>query len=323
MNKLRTLTVRLLRTWTVIFAALLQLGTSTLADTGDFDQIVAFGDSLMDSGNAFVLTGEVATPPFAPIPSAAYAIGGHHFSNGKTWVEVLGQALGLQRSTGPSARNPARFSNYAVGGSRARDFDRGVSATYQVQQYLGAGAASETALYIFGFGANDVRDVLQATDMATGQQIIGAAVASISNNLLALCTAGAKHIVIPNVANIGTTPFVQTLASDLGDPSIPVSASFVSDLFNGIVQQSLTYLVQPSCSETTFYTLDLFELSTEISENYEEFGFVSNQACLTFGTTGGAICSKPNSYFFWDGIHPTKAGHAIIAGEAINALSSR
>ena len=75
MNKLRTLTVRLLRTCTVIGVALLHLGTAAVADTANFDQIVAFGDSLMDSGNAFVLTGEVATPPFESIPSAAYAIG--------------------------------------------------------------------------------------------------------------------------------------------------------------------------------------------------------------------------------------------------------
>ncbi len=74
-----------------------------------YSRIVAFGDSLADPGNAFTLLQISAVPPFEPIPSAPYARGGHHFSNGATWVEQLGGTLGLLRSgdRGPAVRAAA------------------------------------------------------------------------------------------------------------------------------------------------------------------------------------------------------------------------
>jgi outer membrane lipase/esterase len=29
--------------------------------------------------------------------------------------------------------------------------------------------------------------------------------------------------------------------------------------------------------------------------------------------SGGTVCATPNQYLFWDELHPTAAGHAIIA----------
>jgi phospholipase/lecithinase/hemolysin len=43
-------------------------------------------------------------------------------------------------------------------------------------------------------------------------------------------------------------------------------------------------------------------------------------ACLTFGVVRNPFCQTPNRYLFWDGIHPTRAGHAILADTAARAL---
>ena len=283
------------------------------ANSAEYQRIVAFGDSVMDSGNAFVITGEIAIQPFQPIPGAAYAIGGHHFSNGKTWVEQLGQAIGLQASTGPSERDPVIFSNYAIGGSRARDGAAGTSASQQVARYLTftGGAAPADNLYIFGFGGNDVRDALVAQNPA----IVGEAVNAIAGNLLSLCTSGARDIVVVNVANLGIIPAVQSL----GEPAIS-GATALSAGLNGAVQQAINDVVQVFCPETRFAVLDLFGLSTAIFSYPQGFGFDSTEPCLTFGVTANAICSEPDTKFFWDGIHPTRAGHAVVAEQALQLL---
>ena len=70
------------------------------------------GDSLSDPGNAFALTGEQSVPPYDTldpflVPSAPYARGGHHLSNGATWVEQLGKTLKVNKSVVNPGSSPA------------------------------------------------------------------------------------------------------------------------------------------------------------------------------------------------------------------------
>ena len=47
---------------------------------------------------------------------------------------------------------------------------------------------------------------------------------------------------------------------------------------------------------------------------------VVNAACVT-PNRPPFHCQKPEDYLFWDGIHPTKAGQAILAQEVADALA--
>ena len=81
------------------------------------------------------------------------------------------------------------------------------------------GQAPSDALYSFTFGGNDVRDALAAGGDPT---IIGDAVMAITANLLALCEAGARDIVVSNVANVGVTPAVRASARVVSMNSRPL-----------------------------------------------------------------------------------------------------
>jgi len=89
--------------------------------------LVVFGDSLSDSGNAFAFVHANATPPDFGlnellVPTVApYAIGGHHFTNGDTWVEQLASALHIGRFTKPAfASASPNAMNFAIATARAR-----------------------------------------------------------------------------------------------------------------------------------------------------------------------------------------------------------
>src|SRR3954467_4049420 len=103
-----------------IFASLLACALLASGSAGaqqPFERIVVFGDSLSDPGNAFALGAGQSTPPdwgvdALLVPAAPYAIGGHHFSNGPSWVEQLARPVGLAQSVRPAlAGGPA--TNYA------------------------------------------------------------------------------------------------------------------------------------------------------------------------------------------------------------------
>lgn len=63
-----------------------------------------------------------------------------------------------------------------------------------------------------------------------------------------------------------------------------------------------------------FVSFDVNAFLTNIEADPASFGIANaTDPCLRFGVTGNAICARPNDYLFWDGIHPTKHGHSLVA----------
>ncbi len=308
-----------MRTSKSLLAVIILLFGMRLAEAADPSRLVVFGDSLSDPGNAFVLTLDVSFPPFELIPSAPYARGGLHFSNGPTWVEQLGYRLHRGFSTGPALLAPKIFSNYAVGASRARQ-EGTTSLAIQVGRYLhdAGGVAPTDALYVVYIGNNDIRDALAAlaTDPsgATSGTILNAAMVALRDNLLALYAAGARHFLIPNAPNLALLPAVR-----LQGPKAQAAAQLLSTNFNLGLTQLLGGLEASVPVKIT--RLDVFSLLAEVAAAPNSFGFTDvEHSCITPGVLRGAYCVSPDTYVYWDGIHPTRTAHALLAQRAYAAL---
>jgi len=308
--------------------ALLAFAPVGSALAGAPQRFVVFGDSLSDPGNAFVLLGDVEVPPFdSLIPDAPYARGALHFSNGATWVEqlsVLDQAL---PSTGPALLHPVLFSNYAVGGARARhegpcDLEKGpFDLSRQVCLFLRdfGGHVPADALYVMFVGGNDLRDALDALardpTFGTSLGIVETAVTTIRGNLIDLYAAGARNFLVANAPDISLAPAVR-----LSGPVAQGAARFLAAQFNDGLE-AILHGLELGLRGTHIARFDVFRILNEIVRAPGDFGLTEvEQPCIAVDTKAQPYCANPDTFLFWDGIHPTVAGHRILAERARAAL---
>jgi phospholipase/lecithinase/hemolysin len=301
-----------------------------------YKRIVVFGTSLSDPGNAFALAGGVNTPPnylqdIFMVPSAPYAQGGHHLTNGATWIEQLARPMGLAGTVRPAFRGAAGATNYAVAGTRA--FDDGDPTTFQLStqvdaflQSLGGNPVPANWLIVMEMGSNDVRDAFVAglSDPGLANAIFVGALQSIGANLTRLRAAGATNFLIwSSVPNIGVTPAVRTLAAALeaqfGIPQAVVigAATGTAAAFSAQLENIVAGLELSGANVTR---LNVFPMVNALVADPASFGLTNvTMPCIT-PNLAPYKCQNPDEYLFWDGIHPTSAVHGILAQAAAAAL---
>jgi phospholipase/lecithinase/hemolysin len=302
----------------------------------DFDGLVVFGTSLSDPGNLFALLGGVNVPPSYDfedpllVPTSAYAIGGHHLSNGDTWIEQLAKKLRMSRSALPAFRDANPYAmNYAIAGTRAGPTAPIPQLTfaYQVSAFLDdvGGVAPSNELYVIEIGVNDVRDALLVylTCVAGGgdQMVCSAAATGVLNDALGqiqhqvgiLQNAGANKFFYLNVAKLGVLPSIKTLDFIYGNTGAVIGlANTLAQYFNAGLE---------SIFASNVPLLNVYDLSDKIVGAPEDYGLTNAEdACVT-PNVPPYKCQNPNEYLFWDGVHPTKAGHAIFADAAAAVLN--
>jgi outer membrane lipase/esterase len=297
-----------------------------------YDRVVVFGDSLSDPGNAYYLLGTALTPPYATlnallIPDAPYAIGGHHFSDGPTWIEQFSRSLDLKSSAGPALVNDSKShrqrNNYAIGGARARNSGSGIDFTDQVNIYLSRGDGSNNAasLYVVEFGGNDVRDAIAALAIdptgGVSASIITDALTALSDNILSLYASGARVFLIANSPDLSLTPAIRTL--DLLSPGSGMAAAIISAQFNADFDALLAQL-QAQLPAVSIAKLDIYHELHNIVANPDQYRLSNvTDPCVTPNIPPYS-CRMAKRTLFWDGIHPTKRGHAIFAELARDTL---
>ncbi|MEP0755500.1 SGNH/GDSL hydrolase family protein [Trichocoleus sp. Lan] len=302
---------QILATGFVLFSFLLPLK----AVAASFDRIYVFGDSLSDTGNVSNLTGG-----FSP-QSPPYYQG--RFSNGPIWVDALANKLGLAPALVTELAGGANSSNginFAFGGATSGTknvagplpglqteidwFKSGLAKTKQ--------SADSEALYIVWAGGNDYLGG-KVTDPTEPVKNISAAVTSLFN-------VGARNFLVANLPDLGKAPVGLS-----GGIAVSNGLNQLTGLHNLGLSQTLAGLSK-SLTGINLKSLDVNSLFNNVIANKEKFGFTNvTDSCLTNyeGPQDSTydICDNPDSYLFWDNIHPTAAGHKLVADLAFAALT--
>lgn len=288
------------------FAGLALLACSTWASAAAYDGLYIFGDSLSDAGNnALVIgadPGQVITGN-TYIPSRPYASG--QYSNGNVWARSFADGLGLGAYGMPSL---AGGGNFAFGGARTRVDGANAgfppSVRTQVKGFLDGmgGTISADALYVVASGGNDARDALEAIagGAPLGATLLNTAIsyANSTHRIVdRLQAAGAEHIIVWNVPDLGLAPAVTA-----GGAQAATLGHKVANFMNMALGNALA-------GEADVQIFDTFGLLNAAAADPAAFGLTNvTDACGNVD----AGCD-PLTSLFWDGIHPTSAGHALLA----------
>jgi outer membrane lipase/esterase len=297
--------------WSFAFACLI---SSSGAHAG-YSSLFIFGDSLSDSGNnAIVLAPNVTPVPISGntfIPTYPYASG--HYTNNQVWAQSFAAAFGL--SALPSL---AGGTDYAFGGATTGPISNDLfnpfpaSLLTQAAFFLAqhANMAPSSALYVVAGGGNNARAALDAIGACLNPACVAGVIQSTA---VAFATdeativgelegAGARHIVVWDAPDVGLAPAI--LASG-------PSASAIGTLLASSMNAALMNVIGADPDVKLF---DLFGLQDAFVANPADFGLTNvKDACAQF------VNCNPANYLFWDGIHPTSAGHQLIS-DAMVAL---
>lgn len=314
----------------------------SMAAASPYSNLFILGDSLSDTGNVkTVYDNVVANVGGSPdpskigpvIPTSPYyhdGAGGATFSNGLNYTQVLANRLGLSATA-----SELGGTNYSQGGART-DYQifqflnpfttppkafRGLKAQRDDLLADNGNVLDPNALYVVFGGGNNVQDILAGV-RSTGNTGLGAprdingTIADISDVVGSLFDAGAKHLILANVPNVGLVPRIQELNGAV--PGIVGLAGQVSVGINLGINQ---IVLANEAAGRDIRLLDVFSLLNDTIANAASLGFTNtNQRCyagddLAFLTVG-SVCANPDEYVFWDGIHPTARVHEILGNAA-------
>jgi outer membrane lipase/esterase len=256
----------------------------TISSAARFGELAVLGDSLCDSGNA------------------------GRFSDGPVWVERLAEALGL-----PLQPSREGGTNHAVGGARAAG-----GGPFDLRAQAGALLAQRRsrlnpgALHIVWAGGNDFLAGWQAIDRDAAVRGAAAAVGAVVDHLAA---AGAGHLLVPNLPDLGLVPAVRALGS-----AWAAEARRLSLLFNAALEEALDQVGARHAIRVR--RLDVFTLAERVSAEPTAFGFSDvTRPCRGMRDVGGGPPCE--AALFWDEIHPTAAAHARLAAAALRTLAAQ
>lgn len=304
-----------------LFSGLLFTFTAALASAQKYTSIVVFGDSLSDTGNVADLT-QAKYGFRLPGPAFDYTYG--RFTDGMDTVPAAHNYFGVwveQLAATFPAKPPIKASldggkdygyGFAFTGNGTGDFTFGPgnqlsvmvnNVGLQITDYLATKPSiTDTTLFVVWGGANDIINATSSKD------IIDAAVDQ-AINVQRLIDAGATQLIIANLPNLGAVPRFN------GSPVRSVPAMKATVLYNNVLKAGvdIVTLFNPGKKIVQF---DVYGLIAKVIASPSKYGLAN-----VTGSAQGNYLVNPDTFLFWDDLHPTTRGHSILAEGAASLLA--
>jgi phospholipase/lecithinase/hemolysin len=262
-----------------------------------YSQVIAFGDSMSDTGNLFKFTQAVGGAGLPQAPSF-----GGRFSDGAVALEVMANQLRLP------------LTNYCFSGSQTGrgnllpfwSWQRGM--LFQIDEFhramttQGKPRNDPQALYFLWAGPNDFFEGINMYSKQTAKT----AASNQLKGIRSLYERGSRHFLIPLMPDLSLTP--QSAAFEKQDKGYQQAARQRSEEYKA----ELLRVFEQARAELPGIDIRTYDNLEAMRENLPRFaaqGMNVTEACYTgklqSGHTVRLVCDRPDNHFFWDKNHPT------------------
>ena len=313
----------------VVLFLFLSIASTVSSASQTYNKIVAFGDSLSDTGNGIAIL-QQQFPQLAGLnlPAPFYQ---NRASDGPVALELLADWIAAEPLQGFFV-NPLVGSNYAIISAHAvgdDDSARLIDLNAQIATYLASLSAQSAtpdpnALFVVFIGGNDILSVRDASrDQAN--MVVDSAVAAVQNSIQVLANAGAQHFLVVNLPRVQATPRVRKWAQT--DPQVKKNVRRATKRFNRKLRKGLHDVRRQTDVNITEF--DLYSFSRLPLKHPQLFGFNdSKQACLndydtinlllgletiSFNPDCGTDGEHIDDFIFFDNLHFTAKTNELIA----------
>jgi phospholipase/lecithinase/hemolysin len=298
-----------------LLAAAFAFFCSSLAFSASVNQIVVFGDSLSDNGNLYEYMKHQlpVSPPYYK----------GRFTNGPVWIEILTSHF----YPGSESRH---LLDYAFGGAGILKDEEEDDTLFTLKKEIDTfllshdGKADENSLYVVWIGANNYLGMPDEV-----QETVDVVLGGIEKGVKRLVNAGAKHILLVNLPDLGRTPAARDF------DAIPLLTRFSKlhndTLYTNFLQYKVDY------PEVDWIFLSVHDMLNEVFDDPESLGFSNvKDTCYEAMWNGDEISVlkmvasvKPKArkdactgFLFFDPVHPAALAHEILSERARLALEA-
>ncbi|CDY57589.1 BnaAnng14660D [Brassica napus] len=314
--------------------------------TGRFPAILAFGDSILDTGNNNKLM-TVSKSNFLPYGrNFPYHIPTGRFGNGRVLSDLVAEGLGIKNLV-PAFRSSFLKSSdlptgvcFASGGSGLDKFTASIQGVIWVQDQLKdfqsyiqklsqeVGDAAKVkeiianAVVLISAGNNDIA----ITFFATRAKKLRYNIETYTDQLIEWKTAfmqnlynmGARKFAVLGTLPLGCLPGARQLSGDL--ICLP-HVNHGAKIYNQKVA-NLVVNFRQSLPDGKFVYIDMYNSLLDVIENPSKYGFRTAKPCCCSVMTP-IPCLDSGSHVFWDFAHPSEKAYKAVLPNIVSVISNK